>query len=86
MPAAKKLKVIVTRRLPEPVETRLKEVRSRMVAFAYDLKRIDAPGATEGTHLATAMTALVSIGPNGRPIAMPEHFREMLERAAPAAG
>lgn len=68
------------------IETRLKEVRSRMVAFAYDLKRIDAPGATGGTHLATATTALVSIGANGRPIAMPEHFRTLLEGAVPAAG
>ncbi|HRK64339.1 MAG TPA: D-glycerate dehydrogenase [Terricaulis sp.] len=48
MPAAKKLKVIVTRRLPEPVETRLKEL------FDAELNAEDKPFTTEELAAAVA--------------------------------
>jgi glyoxylate reductase len=48
MPAAKKLKVIVTRRLPDPVETRLKEL------FDAELNLEDKPFTTEDLAAAVA--------------------------------
>lgn len=65
------------------VETRLTALRSRMVTFSYDLLRVPEPGAASGERLATATTMLISISPDGRPVAMPSHFREVLLRALP---
>jgi acyl-CoA thioester hydrolase len=56
------------------VETTLVSVRSRAVTFDYVISH-----AESGTRLATAHTALVSIDPTGRPIALPSDFRSVLE-------
>ncbi len=56
------------------VATTLTDVRSRQVAFEYLLTN-----ALTGERLATARTSLVSIGRNGRPIAMPADIRARLE-------
>ena len=56
------------------VATTLTDVRSRQVTFEYLLTN-----AETGARLATAKTALVSIDPNGRPIAMPAGIRASLE-------
>lgn len=66
------------------VRTRLTEVRSRSVTFAYDLVRTEAPGAPDGPRLATARTMLVSMTPAGRPIALPPRYRELLQSACTA--
>lgn len=66
------------------VETRVTALRSRMVTFGYDLFRVPEPGAHSGERLATASTMLISVSPEGRPVAMPSHFREVLLRAMPA--
>jgi len=62
------------------IETRLAGVRSRMVTFSYELSRIGAGG--ESQRLATASTALISLDAEGKPLALPIVFRELLERAA----
>lgn len=62
------------------IETRLTGVRSRMVAFDYELSRVAADGS-EVTRLASARTELVSLGRAGRPVAMPTEFRTLLESA-----
>ncbi len=67
------------------VETRLTALQSRSVTFAYDLRRVAEPGATEGVRLASASTMLISIAADGRPVAMPAHFRELMARGLPAA-
>lgn len=67
------------------VETRLTEVRSRMVTFSYGLIRVPAPGATAGERVATASTMLISVSPEGKPVAMPEHFRTLLGKGLAAA-
>jgi acyl-CoA thioester hydrolase len=56
------------------VATTLSDVRSRQVAFEYLLTNV-----LTGERLATARTALVSIAPNGRPVAMPAAIRTNLE-------
>ena len=58
------------------ISTSLTEVRSRLVTFEYLLTR-----ATTGERLANARTSLVSISPDGRPIAMPAGLRARLEAA-----
>lgn len=58
------------------VETSLVGVRSRAVTFDYVISNVDT-----GVRLATAHTALVSIDPGGRPVALPPEFRERLDRA-----
>ena len=60
------------------IETRLTAAQSRMGTFSYDLLRVAEPGAVTGERLATASTMLISISPDGRPIAMPAHFRALL--------
>jgi acyl-CoA thioester hydrolase len=55
------------------VATTLTDVRSRQVSFDYLLTN-----AVTGERLATAKTSLISIGPNGRPLAMPAGVRERL--------
>jgi len=56
------------------VETILTGVRSRPVTFDYVITN-----AETGTRLATAHTALVSIDPTGKLIAIPAEFRAALE-------
>ncbi|MFI5232647.1 MAG: acyl-CoA thioesterase [Gemmatimonadales bacterium] len=56
------------------IATTLTDVRSRQVAFDYLLTN-----AATGERLATARTALVSITPGGRPLAMPAGIRTRLE-------
>lgn len=75
------------------ISTRLTEVRSRMIAFEYLLERLDeAPNAAdpagsapltpaEPVRLASARTTLVSINDAGRPVAIPPHFRALLDPA-----
>ena len=58
------------------VETSLVEVRSRAVTFEYAISNVNTD-----VRLATARTALVSIDPTGRPVALPPEFRERLDRA-----
>lgn len=55
------------------IETTLAEVRSRALVFDYVITR--APG---GERLATARTALVSVGTDRRPVVMPEALRARL--------
>lgn len=55
------------------VETTLAEVRSRGLVFDYVITRGDG-----GERLATARTALVSIGADRRPVSMPEDLRARL--------
>lgn len=62
------------------VETRLTEVRSRRVTFGYGIYRLDDAGDGR-ERLVTASTALIAITPAGRPVALPQRFREMLDDA-----
>jgi acyl-CoA thioester hydrolase len=55
------------------IETTLVGVRSRAVTFDYAITR-----ASDGTRLATARTTLVSIGPDHRPVSMPQAMRVKL--------
>jgi acyl-CoA thioester hydrolase len=66
------------------VETMLSAVASRMVTFQYELRRVAAPGETQGERLASASTMLVSVNSEGRPVAMPPEFRTLLARAQAA--
>jgi acyl-CoA thioester hydrolase len=67
------------------IETTLAGVRSRMVEFAYELIRVAAPGDSRGERLASARTSLISVNAEGRPVALPERFRTLLEGARSAA-
>jgi acyl-CoA thioester hydrolase len=67
------------------IETRLESVQSRSVTFRYDLRRVSAPGVVDGDRLATATTMLVSIERGGKLVAMPTHFRALLQGASTAA-
>lgn len=60
------------------IETRLIALQSRMVTFRYDLFRVAESGAVSGERLATASTMLISVSPDGRPVAMPAHFRALM--------
>jgi acyl-CoA thioester hydrolase len=62
------------------VVTRLTEVRSRMVRFAYELHRL-ADDGLEDLRLASATTTLVSLDREGRPVALPPEMRAMLGTA-----
>ena len=53
------------------VETELARVRSRVVEFAYRIKRGE-------TLLAEGKTVHVVIGPDGRPRSMPERYLDLL--------
>lgn len=67
------------------IETRLESVQSRSVTFRYDLRRVSAPGVVDGERLVTAATMLVSIEPGGKLVALPAHFRALLQGARVAA-
>jgi len=56
------------------VATRLAAVRSRAVEFAYEITRVG-----DGARIASATTMLVSINPQGRPVAMDPGVRALLE-------
>ena len=58
------------------VRTTLADVRSRGITFDYVITRVDGGG-----KLVTARTALVSIDPNGRPVALPPGVRALFEGA-----
>jgi acyl-CoA thioester hydrolase len=57
------------------VETELSRVKSRVVEFAYRIRRGD-------TLLAEGRTVHVVIGPDGRPRAMPQRYLNLLQEAA----
>lgn len=57
------------------VRTRLVDVRSRTLEFAYDLVHVE-----RGERLATARTTLVRLEPSGRPSVLPEQLRVALAR------
>jgi acyl-CoA thioester hydrolase len=59
------------------VETRVEDVGSRMVTFAYVMSNADT-----GERLATARTTLVAIDGGGRVVAMPRGVRDALGRDA----
>lgn len=61
------------------IETRLLDVRSRMVSFGYELTRVDGSTGSAGSRLAAATTSLVSLSPDGRPTAMPADFKRLLD-------
>jgi len=62
------------------VVTRLTRIRSRMVAFEYEVLRVNTDGS-DGERLASATTTLVSLDSDGRPSALPPAMRALLERA-----
>lgn len=51
------------------VETRVKEVRSRTVAFDYTISRVGSSG--EEQRLVTAQTTLIALDPSSRPRKLP---------------
>jgi len=64
------------------VETRLVEVRSRMVTFAYRILR--RREGTDAELLVSARIALVCTGREGRPASLPSAWRELLQRGVSA--
>lgn len=60
------------------VETRLTEVRSRAVSFAYTILN-----AATGERLVTASTRLIAVDREGRPSMLPSAMRHVLEAALP---
>ncbi len=58
------------------VRTTLADVRSRSITFDYLITR-----AETGERLVTARTALVSIDPAGKPVALPPEVRALFETA-----
>ncbi|MBM3886113.1 MAG: acyl-CoA thioesterase [Gemmatimonadetes bacterium] len=64
------------------VETRLVDVRSRMVTFAYRILRRFDEDATE--LLVSARIALVCTGREGRPASLPPSWRALLDRGVSA--
>ncbi len=61
---------------PIRVYTRLTDVRSRAMTFAYRIVRADTDAV-----LVAGTTSLVSIAPGGRPTALPSSVRTMLAAA-----
>jgi acyl-CoA thioester hydrolase len=55
------------------VETEVSRVKSRVIEFAYRIRRGD-------TRLAEGKTVHVVIGPDGRPRTMPERYLDLLRR------
>jgi acyl-CoA thioester hydrolase len=54
------------------VDVRVSELRSASMRFAYDITR-------DGTLLATGYTRHAVIGPTGRPRALPDELREVIQ-------
>ena len=63
------------------VETRLVEVRSRMITFGYRILRVAEDGVGEPVLLVSATIALVAMAPDGRPVTLPARFRALLAAA-----
>ena len=61
------------------VETRLKSIRSRTIAFDYVVLRVGEDGATE--KLATAETLLIALDAQNRPRTLPAEIVQMLSHA-----
>lgn len=61
------------------VQAWVEEVRSRGVVFGYRILRVADDGTTE--RLATARTALVAIGRDGRPRTLPPEIADRLRDA-----
>jgi acyl-CoA thioester hydrolase len=59
------------------VHTTLPIVRSRMIAFDYDIRNADS-----GQRLVTARTSLVCLDRASRPVALPGELRRALEAVA----
>jgi len=59
------------------VGTRVESVRGASVRFAYEVTR-----AGESTALATGFTEHAAVGPNGRPVRLPEEIRRHLSNAS----
>jgi acyl-CoA thioesterase FadM len=57
------------------VDTTLAAVRSRAVTFDYVITNADT-----GERLASARTVLVSLDRRGRPMTLPDDFRQQLEQ------
>lgn len=58
----------------------LSEVRSRSLRFDYEIMRV-----SDGTLLATAFTALVSVDPQtGRPVALPPEIKRLFHEGVTA--
>jgi len=57
------------------VTTGLVAMRSRAVEFAYEITRSDT-----GAGIAAVRTTLVSVSPQGRPVALPADIRALLQR------
>ncbi len=58
------------------VTTRISAVKSRSVTFDYTITH-----AESGVHLVSASTTLVSLGRDGRIVALPRELREILRNA-----
>ena len=58
------------------VKTALVDARSRSVAFEYLITNVET-----GERLASARTGLISLDPNGKPVAMPQDLRARLTDA-----
>lgn len=63
------------------VTTTLLQVRSRAVAFAYLIERVEADGST--TRLVTARTGLTPIDRSGRPRTLPAEVMHAFRRTQP---
>lgn len=61
------------------VTTRVVQVRSRLVEFAYEIARVDEGEFT--TRLASASTTLISLDPEGRPRVLPPETIALLRSA-----
>jgi acyl-CoA thioester hydrolase len=58
------------------VNTRLVDVQSRRITFEYEIRRVEGD-----ERLATASTSLISISPEGKPMALPPAVRARLSAA-----
>ena len=58
------------------VRTVITDVRSRTVTFGYRIE-----DATTGVRLASASTTLVSLNGEGKPVALPDDMRKLMEDA-----
>lgn len=61
------------------VETRLENVKSRTLTFAYDIARVEPDAA----RLATASTTLISIDPDGAPRRLPDSVLDLFRQTTP---
>jgi acyl-CoA thioester hydrolase len=61
------------------VDTRLQELRSRQLTFAYEIFRVDADARQ---RLVTASTTLTALLPSGRPRKLPEEVLSMFGGAS----